>query len=447
MSNSITSTTSSFPIPVEQYKKVLFKVFPYLVSSLPQMAPLPLVSKTWQQVASDPDLWASICFQAGIPIPLDRNQSQKVFYYEKSSLFLKEVRACATPAFEEFELKIDLSDSRVHFVEDHYLVAQKMHVITVYDLKSRSVACTTTIEESILSICPTQQKLYIALSGGQILVCPLIPTTEMPLLTLGGHMEESVSQITLLANDQSLISYSPHMIKQWNPITGECIHAMACNLPLKLQLEQNSLSMIVNSHNSHFFVTEFGLKSNLKLSVYSVPSEPNKVQVHNSTCSYIRQVIANTIHDASDSDKERTEEVEYQTSIVTLNLQTNTKNEGKILTAGQHKPGSVRTINGLTILARDGYDPKKHCNAYIKITDPDVLELIDFQKHAYLMRIQRDMILSNDGIWSITTFQGTILYVTEDFRLVKVTFPRASTSNKRARDEGSEESLSKKLKT
>lgn len=451
------NTNSSYKKPgfVQQYPDqdiALFNVFSKLAGSLanclPQMAILALVNKKWKQEASHPFLWANICFQAGIPNPLDLNRSYKTYCYERSSLFLKTIQD-GEPQIEEtmLNIDIDLTNAKVHFVEDSYLIAQKTHEITVYDLKDQVVVSTIVTEKRILSICLIRDKICIALETKQIIISSLIPNADQPTSILDSHMQEEVSHMDLFANEQWLISYSNRTIEQWNLLTQKCVDLRVCGfLPMDLQLNQNRLYMTALSpDDSHLFFAQTALNDqglNFVYNMNSIPLDAYKADFHNSTCSYIHQVLPDSYD--SDSEEEEVIVMDYNTSIVTLNLQNNEKNVLKIRATGLSKLGSLRTINGLVILASDPYDLEKNYNATIgesigesTITRPDILDFLDLQTGTSLYTIQRDMIHSDGESWSISTFQETVLYLTKDYRLVTIRFSPTLAS----RDPCSEQTL------
>ncbi|MBS0653334.1 MAG: F-box protein [Verrucomicrobia bacterium] len=407
-------------------QEILFNIFQMIVTAS-EMSRVSLVSRLWCQVSSNSHLWSAICYQTGIPVPLDVRQSRNAYCCQAGSLFLSKVRGCTTPLIQEMDIKLDFSNCHVHFVEDAYLIVQHESEISICSLKNGEVTKKIAPGQKILFACTSQKEIYLSLDDRTIQAYSLTDEKQTPFLTIQAHTDEDIksdpfpfNMIQLLANDRWLISRSSKMIKQWDRMSGECVSSAEATGVSHLQIDQNKLYVTIYKRNPGHLLAVVDLNQCL-LNFENGKCVPDlNVHVNGNSYSYIE----NEDGYLSLSDSEESSEVDFSLKIRTLNFHSMQASTTVVSHGGFHRPNNLIAFNGLAILARDGYDPNEIYDDSMTITDPDVIELIDLQANAPLHCIQKHHIHGNHNQWSIAIFQDTILYATEQNQVVKITFPQ-----------------------
>lgn len=396
---------------------------------------LSLVSSQWKKFSETPLLWKSLFIQAAIPIPnnpaihLFRNLS-----FQIGSLFAHNARACENFATEEFNLNIDLSIcNKVLFFEDSHLIAFNENRVFISPFENPSDLKTVTFPSKISSSCLLEKIVYCTFANGQIHAFS-IDNPDCGIFTIDAHVNEHKGNISIevLANDTWLISVSKKKIKQWDRKTGTLIKAYdspddLCHSTVQIDVNKlywNTFS-IENGRDLHYLDLSDGTSDCIR-------ELENKISNFNAGHNRGAYIIEISPEEMDDSEEESSNNL-YKNYIVTFDLSTLKFVYHPIKTAGFSTAPKMIFLKNLAILARDGYNPDKIYSEDMLIEDLDIVEVFDLKTDKYLHSIQKHMIHFT-STWSIATFQDTILYATNENKVIKVIFPSTSESEVQNRD-------------
>lgn len=287
--------------------------------------------------------------------------------------------------------------------------------------------------------------IFLSLRNRQIVAYPLTETARIPILTLDGHEEENVidwenDPILLYANDQWLVSLSNKTMKQWDIASKKCVATRSLSCFYDLQMRQNRLFMrTYNSDNQqqdllNLFIADLN-QCNLNFTQYATMPNTN-ISIEERSVSYIETVFAETFEN---SDEEATELIEDQTRLQTIFFHSNACDFKLIDPEKSNGLSYVMTQNGLAVIVRHNDE---------KNQKPEMIEFFDIKTGVTLNRIQKHKMCEFGNNWPIKIFQGTILYMTEENQIVKITFPQSEKvkRSKRKLNSSSDALLAKKMK-
>ncbi len=136
-------------------------------------------------------------------------------------------------------------------------------------------------------------------------------------------------------------------------------------------------------------------------------------------------------------------------AIITVNLITGERKSHFIKTRGLNESPHLCTVNSLAIFTRDSFDPEQIYDDDMALTGPNIVEFIDLRNGKTVHSVQKHSIHGSMCRWSLTAFQEKILYLTEDNRIVKITFPQPAcdqSSNRNGFSENVDEQDNKRRK-
>lgn len=384
-----------------------------------------LVCHDWKSVAESPLLWKDLFIRAGIPLP--SNPRINLFHHftlQMGTLFVHKLRSCQTIALEEIDTNIDFSEcSTVLFYEDSHIIAVKATSIDISCLMKPSEVKTVTFPSKILSSCLVEKIVYCRLLNDQI-VAFSIDNPHVATLTIDDR--ENLNFIKIVANKHWLISIFKNKIKQWDRQTGNLIAAH--DILSKIFYHNPQINFNKLFWYSHCYVYGHAIHSLNLISgeielVFQMENRITNVSICNNSISYLQG--PNTEEEFSLKENAMDEEhssEKVKKSIVYFDLPPVTVNRFAIQTTDLYEAPKMIFLKDLAIVIQDGFDSDKSNDDALTTADPDIIELIDLKNKTLLHTIQKHKIhFAFD--WCITSFHDSLLYITNEKKVVKVTFP------------------------
>lgn len=187
-----------------------------------------LTCRKWKILVDDGCLWDVITANLNIPLP----NNLRNYYFRMTTNKL--ATHASHLVFEEIPVKLDFERfDEIYFVRDDYVLGHQNSTLYIQSLQNAEELITRNFKTSIYSICVYQDIIYCSLDNGEVLGFPIHMATSGSLRPYIDSFETTSHGFTqVFATDLWLITISDDAIKQWS---RETLHPII-SYPLQARL-------------------------------------------------------------------------------------------------------------------------------------------------------------------------------------------------------------------